>query len=564
MAVKSPIRRPTLIILGLGEAGQQILYHVGLQAHRLGIIERARNTEVEKAKVQPLRPVHVKKYLEKRIESLKERLEEALGEGTLSLPREVDMLRRDFTEPPRPVKEAAGADSMIDALMNPLVSSYGISMIRIDVDERTLESIARGFLEKGLPVPPGIALASETTSIYDPVLGKTVALSPTGGSHGRSGAVYQLLKSTESNVVLDLLGIPSKTLTELAEKSEEALAQVLGEIPTAIPSYRTFILIHGLLGTGPGVSAAILEALEEVGNRDVLEPKFKIDFTIIPSAEELKLGRLDPPSWLKVIRWNLERLLEYLNAGILDTVFIVDLDFAGIQYLKNSRILRRDADEIRRTNLFIKRILDGEIGLYNEKELRKYSGLNPGNLAGRYGELDPLVAYSLEPVIVVHGPRDRNRGLQFAVGGSSVDEMEIKEMMKGFAVVPLVATLNIFDVYLEIERRAVERDVDAPDEASLATLMLPVLHGPLAPLVRDMAKGFIVVINRVVLERLMDTFDYIPSPSDIADLLREIFTRRASVKVLVSKNPLSTSVVIHALLDPEEYINHVVDKKGWT
>lgn len=582
--------RPTLILVGLGEAGQQILRRIESLGLRLRMIYEVVDEDVERAKLKPLKPVEVKEYLEylRYLHRGLSAFEEGEREGDEALSG-VGLLRDlqegaplDFTQPPQTPSDlggGAGDDLGLDKVaksLNPIVSPYGISMIRIDVDEQTLRGIAEEVLNEGLPVPPGIVVASEAIRIYDPVLGEYVSLSPAGGSQGRSGAVYNLIRETESRVVLDLLGIPTQILVDSAAGGyRDSYLELLARLSTAIPSYRTFVLIHGLVGTGPGVAIAILDALREhvvsEGGSEggILDPIFKVDFTIVPSAEELELSRLDPPSWSKVVRWNLDRLRGFIEDGILDTIFLVDLDFAAIQLLKNEWLLEGGANpesaaRIRRIHNFIKRLYNGELGLYTGRELKKYSGLNPGNIVYKYNELDELVAYALEPLLVVHGPRDSERGLMFAAGGSSVDEMEIKEIMRGAAVIPFISEARVFDVYFNMEKRAVERGIDLPDEASLASLLVPTLHSPLAPIVRDFIEKFIVIINIKTIDRIMEEFDYIPPPADIADTLKKIFDRVNTVKVLISKTPLSTSVILYGLLDPGKYIESVLKKKGWT
>ncbi len=549
------LKRPTLIILGLGEAGQKILYQAEKLAYRLGILDPVENLDREKLKSIPIRLPYIIRVQENEVRG---RSSGALGSELRYLMKRSEngivSVDKAFIRPTRAYIELnkVSAEDLARLMreLSPVISTrYGFSMLRIDLDEQTLMKVGTAIYSEGLPVPPGISIVSKEAKIDDPILGEPVPLQPTGGSGGRSTAVYQLLRKTESSIILDLLGIPMN----IEESSQ------LAKLPSAIPSYVSALLIHGLVGTGAGTASAILETLQEIGQKDLLSSRFKIDFTIIPSAEEAHMGKLDPSRWVKVFKWDVEKLVEFVKNEILDVLFTIDLDFAVLQYKKNQRIGEKGLSTIRLVNEFIKNILDGKLKLYRRDELRKYTGLSTSTLLAEYDNVDELIAYALEPILCIHGPR----GIRFGVGGSSIDEMELKDMMKGSVVIPMVSPMNVFNTYLAIAKHSVEKGEDAVDEASLAVLLLPVLHGMMAPMVRDMVNGFIIVVNTSALKKLENELGYIPTASDIATVFREIFTSRAHVKVLISSTSIATSIVVYALVDPEEHMNHVIAVKGW-
>ena len=200
------MRRPTLIMLGLGEAGQKILYQTMKLAKDLNIIDVAVKPEREAMKIEPIRPPYTSTNKEstelyKMMNELKE--PETSASDT----------SKSFIDPDR--EDTRSSSTLVKALgelidmFSPVISvEYGLSMVRIDLDEETLRNIGEAFYKENLPVPPGISIISEETKIEDPVLGEIVSLQPTGGSGGRSSTVYRLLRTTESSIILDLLGIP--------------------------------------------------------------------------------------------------------------------------------------------------------------------------------------------------------------------------------------------------------------------------------------------------------------------------------------------------------------------
>jgi len=550
-------RRATLIMLGLGEAGQKILYQTMKLARDLNIIDVAVKPEREKMKIEPIRPPYTSTKESTHTSTDSTNKESTLTDLSNKL-KKSETPTRDISK--RHVKldrEYTGSSSisaedlaeLIDEFSPIISAEYGFSMIRIDLDEEALRNIGKAFYRENLPIPPGISIISEVTKIEDPVLGETVSLQPTGGSGGRSSTVYRLLRTTESSIILDLLGIPTNI------KSEK-----VSLLKSALPSYRAFMLIHGLVGTGAGVAEAILDSLREKGQKDILDARFKMSFIVIPSAEEAHVGKLDPSTWIKVYKWDIGKLLEFMEDGILDTTFVVDLDFAVLQYDKNKDVVKREFESIREVNTFIKDVLNGELKLYERNELKKYTGLNPypSTLFAMYDEVDSLIAYTLEPILCIHGPRS----VRFSAGGSSVDEMEFKDMTKGFIAIPMVSTMDVFRAYLNIAKRDIEVHESTIDEESLAALLLPVLHSMLAPLTRKIVEKVIVVISRESLEMLQEEIGYIPTVNDVVAMFREIFSR-ASVKVLVSSKSVATSVVAYALVDPKEYLNSVAVTKGW-
>jgi len=552
----TPLKRATLITLGLGEAGQKILYQVEKLAQRLGIIDPVKNPEKEKLKIIPIRLLYetINDNTQNNEDNKKGEALRYLLSKLKHSENNIDNIDKTFIRPSKlriePSKVIVENLAKLINELDPVVSTrYGFSMIRIDLDEQTLMKVGIAIYDEGLPVPPGISIASRESEIYDHVLGEVVPLQPTGGSGGRSTIVFQLLRRTENSIILDLLGIPINIK-----------APQVSVLKSALPSYRSFLLMHGLVGTGAGAAAAILETLREIGQKDVLSSRFKMAFTIIPSAEEAHIGKLDPHKWIKIFQWDVTKLLEFINDGLLDTTFIVDLDFAVLQYKKNKNIIKKKYDTIKIVNRFINDILNSKLNLYRRNELRRYTGLTASTLLVEYEKVDALIAYSLEPILCVHGPR----GVRFGAGGSSVDEMELKDMMKGFVAVPMVSSMDVFNVYLDVARSSVEEEGKDIGEEALAALVLPVLHGLLAPMLRDMAEKFIVVVSANALKSLEEKIGYLPTTSDIAALFREVFTTKSYVKILVSDTNVATSVVAYALVDPVKYLNHVVIAKGWS
>jgi len=556
------LRRPTLIMLGLGEAGQKILYQTMKLAKDLNILDVAVKPEREELKIEPIRLLHTDINKESAEEAETPRSGQEAHPSQLydliyDLKRSEIHIRDTDVDKMflRPGKEYTRSSNILaEALaelmdkFSPIISArYGFSMIRIDLDEETLRNIGEAFHKENLPVPPGISIISKETKIEDPILSETVSLQPTGGSGGRSSTVYRLLRTTESSIILDLLGIPTNI------KSEK-----ISRLKSALPSYRAFMLIHGLVGTGAGVAEAILDSLKEQVQKDILSARFKMSFTVIPSAEEAHIGKLDSSTWIKVFKWDTEKLLEFMEDNMLDTTFIVDLDFAILQYNKNQVVVKEGFESIKNVNNFIRKVLDGELKLYRRNELKKYTGLTPSTLFTKYDEVDSLIAYALEPILCIHGPRD----VRFGAGGSSVDEMEFKDMTKSFVAIPMVSTVDVFRAYLNIAKRNIEKSEYNIDEESLAALLLPALHGMLAPMTREIVEKVIVIISEESLEMLQREIGYIPTISDLIAVFKEIFSR-ASVKVLVSSKSVATSVVAYALVDPEEYLNNVAITKGW-
>jgi len=532
-------------MLGLGEAGQKILYQTMKLARDLNIINVAVKPEGEVMKIEPIRLPYTSTGKEST------RLYGLINELGKSETSTRDISKR-FIKPDR---EYTGSSSIpVEALgelidkFSPVISvGYGFSMIRIDLDEEALRNIGEAFYKENLPVPPGISIITKETKIEDPVLGETVSLQPTGGSGGRSSTVYRLLRTTESSIILDLLGIPTNI---------ESIK--VSMLKSALPSYRSFMLMHGLVGSGAGAAEAILDSLKEKYQKDILNARFKMSFTVIPSAEEAHIGKLDPSSWIKMYKWDTERLLGFMEENILDTTFIVDLDFAVLQYNKNQVVVEEGFELIMNVNDFIREVLDGELRLYRRSELKKYTRLTPSTLFAKYDEVDSLIAYALEPVLCIHGPRS----VRFGAGGSSVDEMEFKDMTKGFVAIPMVSTMDVFRAYLSIAKRNIEESESNIDEESLAALLLPVLHGMLAPLTREIVEKVVVVISEESLEMLQKEIGYKPTARDVDAVFKKIFSR-ASAKVLVSSKSVATSVVAYALADPEEYLNSVAVTKGW-
>jgi len=547
-------------MLGLGEAGQKILYQTMKLAKDLNILDVAVKPEREELKIEPIRLLYTNTNKESSEEAkTPRRRQEAHLQQLYDLMydlkrseihiRDLDKIflrpDGDYTRTSNMLAEALA--ELMDKF-SPIISArYGFSMIRIDLDEETLRNIGEAFHKENLPVPPGISIISEETKIEDPVLGETISLQPTGGSGGRSSAVYRLLTTTENSIILDLLGIPMNI------KSEK-----MSVLASALPSYRAFMLIHGLVGTGAGVAEAILDELKVKGQKDILATRFKMSFTVIPSAEEAHVGKLDPPTWIKMFKWDIEKLLEFIKSNILDTMLIVDLDFAVLQYDKNKIVVKEGFGSIKNVNNFIRKVLDGELKLYRRNELKKYTGLTPSTLFTKYDEVDSLIAYALEPILCIHGPRS----VRFGAGGSNVDEMEFKDMTKGFIAIPMVSTIDVFRAYLSIAKRNIEEIESNIDEEGLAALLLPVLHSMLAPMTREIVEKVIVVIGGESLEMLQKEIWYIPTISDVIAVFKDIFSH-ASVKVLVSSKSVATSVVAYALVDPEEYLNNVAVTKGW-
>ena len=529
------LRRPTLIMLGLGEAGQKILYEVEVHGRSLGVIDPGGNGDVE-----PVRLVGGGCRPRSRHPGLSRLMDELKPAGGFLV---------KVSSGPR----GSGLEGLVEAIAShsPIVSKrYGFSMVRIDVDERTLVEVAKRTLEAGLPVPPGVSLASTDMEVEDPVLGERVVLQPGGGSGGRSAAVYSLVRMRDGPPVLDLLGIPVHFND----------ASLIARLPTSIPSYRSMLLVHGLVGTGSGAAIAVLDSLKEVAG-DILPARVKIDLAVVPSAEEAHMGKLPPGKWVKVFNWDVSRLESLLEEGVLDALILVDLDFALIQYQRETRIAGKGLDQpfLQDVNSFIRRVLEGGPSLYDRRELSRHSGAAASGLYAEYEKVDSIIARVLEPLLCIHGPR----GVRFGAGGSSIDEVEFKDMVRGFVAAPLVTSPEVFSKYLLVAREGVDKGVESSDEAALATLILPLLHGMLAPVSRGMVEAFIFIATRPALKTVGAELGYLPEASDIAALIRDILGGGVKVNVLVSGVEMSAPVLGYALLKPRKYMKNIVSMKGW-
>ncbi len=534
----SKLRRPTLIILGLGQAGQEILYNLEVLAKKMELIDIGKTGAEEKLAIWPR---EIGNILVSVIKSI--RVEEHKGlSGYLRELQPTDYIR---------VRGRKERGEVVE-LPIPVVSErYGISMLRLDLDTRTLEEIGSRILEQGLPVPPGIGIRNTPTTVKDPVLGDEETLNPGNGSGGRSGAVYQLLiENEESKIVLDYLGIPTKYEVE-----------TLGTLVTAIPSYHSFLIIYGLVGSGAGISSAILERLKEVANAEILRFRFKMLLSIVPSALE---AHSDKPitvkygikGWTRVVQWDINRLLDFMSKGVVDTAFIVDLDLAKMQYNKNEHI---SYETLRETNKFIARMLDGDMNLYKYDKLKEATKFSADSLYTDYEKIDWMIAASLEPILLIHGPR----GIRFGVGGSSVDESEIKDLLGGFTAIPMIVTRDVFKKYLDMARKSREEDITGIIEEAIAALVVPLVHGIMAAVTRKVVEGLIVVVSREALRMIKDRLGYVPSARDLEVELGKIFTRCRWVRVMVAYGMQDASIVGYALADPRTYLKEILLRKGW-
>ena len=625
------IRRPTLIVLGLGEAGQKIMLSLEGLAYDLNIanLEDEWDVSNKKALIRAFRedngnikvtfvrpngaevakppvPAQEEQALitgAKENVPLARQLGTLRGSGTPTTSRTSRMILQecsDFT--------ASDINAVIEELRkcSPVISSsYGFSMVRIDLDENTLRKVVerermRGLLRQAQTrpdwvafIPPGFSIISKETTVYDEYLEEYVTLIPTSGAQGRSSTVYYLLKKSEGVIILDVLGIrgePNK------------------RNPFDMLSYRTILLIHGLVGSGAGAASVILEQLRDLVNKgadrkDLLKTKLIMDLVVVPSAGEKRSGKLDPNTWKEMVQWDVKKVISFITEEprVLDTSFVVDLDFALLQYKRHQLIKeqgivgsgesktdgRSKTNEITKfTTLFttfIKELLDGKVEFYSVEKFREMIP-NLGDLTANYDQVDDLIAYSLEPVMCILGPR----GVRFGSGGSSVDLSELKGMISGYAVVPMVSTMEVFQKYLDYSVKLIyeysnkskksehnssdyessdrhnssDVDIDVEEEA-VASLLIPPIHGLLAPVLRDITERLIVVVNIDAVEEIEEKLNITVSSYDIVNALQGVFRADTDVRVWVSSTARRTSVVIYALSDPKVYFENIISKKGW-
>ena len=562
------MRQASLAILGLGEAGQYILREIIHLADQLGIIDEKANPQITREKIV------IRVYLEKQNQRRKVIIQPVSAEnpstvngGTkLDASAMINQIKSiaKGTENKRQtdlenVEERGEALNELLIKYTPVVSArYGIAAIRIDSDETTLDRVGKMTLDeidkKGStpPLPPGLSIIpkrGERTEVMDPVFNEKVTFIPNRGASGRSSAVYELLTNDdfESNAILMILGLKGGN----------------GGLGTShyynLMIYRAILLIHGLISTGAGVAAAILQSIKE-NYPDLVDSRFIIDMAVIPAASEpndAKLGR-DPRKWKKMLEWDLGKIKQFLDEGVLSTSIVIDLDFAILQWARLVGLENMNEDGINAFHDFIiTRTLRGEASkVYNKGEIEKVvSRLTGGTYTYaniKYQNVDPVIARSVEPILQVL----TGRNIRFAVGGSHLDEGELKEFMSGYVAVPMVSDLATFNSYVKYIKC-----FDDSATCSIATLLLPVLHGMLAPIEAGMVDDLLVFINTKTFDILRQRFNYVPTNEDIKELLREIFGIYGRVLVMEAQSDMA--VVIYALVEPGKYFTKVVENKGW-
>jgi len=231
----------------------------------------------------------------------------------------------------------------------------------------------------------------------------------------------------------------------------------------------------------------------------------------------------------------------------------MDLNLAKMQYNKNEYL---NYKTLREVNKLIARMLDGDMSLYRYDTLRKATGFTPQSLYTDYERIDWMIAASLEPILLIHGPR----GIRFGVGGSGVDEAEIKDLLGGFAAIPMIVTKNVFERYLGMARKSEEEGVI---EEAIAALVVSLVHSVMAALTREIVEGLIVVVSRDALRMIRERLGYVPSPRDLEVELGRIFTRCKWIRVMVAYGMQDASIVGYALTNPRTYLEEVLLRKGW-
>lgn len=555
------------MILGLGEAGQRILKEMLYMASELGIVKKRKNTGREalirvyrkqengKIEILPVMPSETKPGTvpNKPGEPKKADLNDMLSQ----LYRTEGKNASDSpTLRPEQNGEAIEVDDVVQAQeklnrFSPLVSPmHGISAIRIDLDERTLNDVANEILSEidsrgeGVPLPPGLSIIPhkvEKIEVDDPVLNEKVVLVPNGGANGRSGAVYSLLLDKSASLLLDILGLRDRKLSQRSYY--------------VIMIYRIILLVHGLVGSGAGTAAAILQAINDNFDKDVIDATFKLNLAVIPQAKERGKVDRDEAKWVAVLKWNLNNIVEFLEEGILDTSFIVDLDFALLQHVRDNAIEEKKYEAIKNYHEFFLKILKNEANeVYQAGKIEKFINETSGKsfLEADLRRADRVIAQSVEPVLEVVTRRD----IKFAVGGSSLDEQELKGLLSGRLVLPMVSTMDILNLYLDhTECQA------SPRVCATAALLLPAIHGMLAPAEPKLVDDLLVIINKKALDLVKERFGYVPMFEEVTDLLDRIFGVGGVVLLSYSQDS-EFSTIVYALTDePEEYFTEIVEKK---
>ena len=555
---------PSLVILGIGEAGQRILKEVLYIASELGIVKKRKNTGREalirvyrkqengKIEIMPVMPSETKPgtVTNKPREPKKADLNDMLGQLYYT---EGKNASDSPTLRPEQNGEAIDVDDVVQAQeklnrFSPVVSPmYGISAIRIDLDERTLNDVANEILSEidsrgeGVPLPPGLSIIANKIDVDDPVLKEKVVLVPERGANGKSGAVYSLLLDKSASLLLDILGLRDRKLSQRSYY--------------VIMIYRIILLIHGLVGSGAGTAAAILQAINNNFDKDVIDATFKLNLAVIPQAKERGKVDRDEAKWVAVLKWNLNNIVEFLEEGVLDTSFIVDLDFALLQHVRDNAIEEKKDEAIRKYHEFILKILKNKANeVYQAGKIEEFIKETSGKsfLEADLRTADRVIAQSVEPVLEVMTRRD----IKFAVGGSSLDEQELKGLLSGRLVLPMVSTMDILNLYLEhTECQA------SPRVCANATLLLPAIHGMLAPVEPKLVDDLLVIINKKALDLVKERFGYVPMFEEVTELLDRIFGV-GGVVLLSHSQDSEISTIIYALTDePDKYFTEIVEKK---